>query len=140
MHHESSKKRNKKRLAVVAAIGAAVMASAGVYATTLTVTANADSGGNAAVLACDIDGVNVAAGTPVYSDITQKYMLSDLTVTGIAPGCLGQTLYVSAVQTDGTELGSFNHTMLTAEISYHETAMTPFATDDLVKYVVAFHQ
>ena len=139
MRHESSKK-SKKRLAVVAAVGGAMMASFGVYATTLIVNANQDAAGNQALSAvCDTNGVTVSTGTPVYSALTGKYTVDKVTVTGIdATNCADQVLYVTAAGAAGSSLFAANWTVTGATHDF--TVSSPFATDALQSYAVAIHQ
>jgi hypothetical protein len=143
MRHESSKK-SKKRLAVVAAVGGAMMASFGVYATTLIVNANQDAAGNKALsTVCDASGVTVSTGTPVYDSATGKYTVDKVTVTGIdATGCTGQVLYVTAAGASGTSLFADSWPIAgTGTAVLHDfTVSSPFATDALESYAVAIHQ
>ena len=104
--HAKSTNRNKKRLAVVAAIGAACLATAGVYATTLVVTANEDAAGIDAVVTCDADGVTVTSAEPVYSatlaaPTTGGFVIPEVTVAGIDMACNGSTLYLTPVSNAG---------------------------------------
>jgi hypothetical protein len=139
MRHESSKK-SKKRLAVVAAVGGAMMASFGVYATTLIVNANQDAAGNKALSAvCDTNGVTVSTGTPVYSALTGKYTVDKVTVTGIdATNCADQVIYVTAADKDGASLFAANWTISGATHDF--TVSSPFPTESLEGYAVAIHQ
>jgi hypothetical protein len=107
--HRKSTGSNKKRLAIVAAIGAACLATAGVYATTLVVTANQDAAGIDAVATCDAGGVTVTSGVPVYSDTLTSptvggFVIPDVTVAGISMACNDSVLYLTPVSNDGTHV------------------------------------
>jgi hypothetical protein len=135
------KKKTKKRLAAVAAISAAMLASAGVYATTLTVTAKNEAGGTEDVVSCDPDGVNVEAGTPTYNAVSGQYEATSIVVTGIAATCDTMTLYVTAAEADGTSLVGFDEVYDDGNDNGTITeTVTAFALEDLDKFVVAIQE
>lgn len=136
------KKKTKKRLAAVAAISAAMLASAGVYATTLTVTAKDEAGGAVDVVSCDPDGVNVETGTPAYNATTGMYEVTSVEISGVAAACDGMTLYVTAAKADGTSLATFTHAYddATDNGGYTKTGLTAFSLYDLDNFVVAIQE
>lgn len=93
-----------KRIIVALVIGAAV--SGGVFASATTlggVNATSLGANNAAVTACDADGVASTYGT-TYNATTKKYDATSVTVTGIAAGCVGKTIKFTLVNAAGTSL------------------------------------
>ena len=141
------KKKTKKRLAIVAAVSAACLASAGVYATTLTVTANKDAAGTtSAILACDSDGVNVTTSDPVWDDLAHKYYFAKVTVTGISPDCDGQKVFVQPLTTSDAALGGGGDATFDKDDSGHATDVevtltgAKAYTESYLKAAVAIHE
>jgi hypothetical protein len=93
-----------KRMLIALVIGVAV--SGGVFASATTlggVSTNSLGANNAAVTACDADGVASTYGT-TYNATSKKYDATSVTVSGIAAGCTGKTLKFTLVSSAGTSL------------------------------------
>jgi hypothetical protein len=93
-----------KRMLIALVVGAAV--SGGVFASATTlggVNTNTLGANNAAITACDADGVTSAYGT-TYNTTSKKYDTTSVTVSGIAAGCVGKTLKFTLVSSTGTSL------------------------------------
>ena len=86
-------------IAAVAATGL-VAASAATLGGITTQDLGADS---TAVASCDNNGVSVDY-TPAYSASIPNYALGDVTVSGIAAGCVGETLKVTLSTTANASL------------------------------------
>ncbi len=141
MNHESQGGRSKKRLAIVAAVGGAMLATFGVYATVLTVSANQDAGGTDTTTTCDADGVVASTGTPTFNSATQKYEVTTITVQSIDDvHCAGQVLYVTAIKNDDTALKAITPYTIVAETTEKDFTVASFALEDLKGYAVAIHQ
>jgi hypothetical protein len=95
-------------------VGAASFAAAA----TLSVSSKGLAGGNAAVAACDTDGVRFSARTV---DATTNHGVTSLTVSSIASACAGSTLTV-------TLTGSTNTALDTASATLPATGFTGAAT------------
>lgn len=141
MHRQSTTPNNRRRLAAVAAVCAAGLAATGVYATTLTVTANQDAGGAVNVVACDTT-LDVQSAAPVFDEVEHVYKIDAFTVGGIAPSCDGLTLYATALNASGTAVQSFSHVYVSAtdagSVTFTFTA--PVASSVLDGYALALHQ
>ena len=135
------KKKTKKRVAVVAAVAAAGLASAGVYATALTVTANQDSAGVSAVTSCD-DTVTTQTSPPVW--VTDEWQNADLTVGGIDPLCTGQTVYVQPLDAEGDPVGAGFNAVFNTAAQGHATdvlfANVNLPTDEIADFAIAIHE
>jgi hypothetical protein len=93
-----------KRIIIALVVGVAVSGGVFASATTLGGVSNASLGANnAAVTACDADGVATTYGT-TYNATSKKYDATSVTVTGIAAGCVGKTIKFNLVNTAGTSL------------------------------------
>jgi hypothetical protein len=113
-----------KRMLVALVIGAAVSGGVFASATTLGGVSNASLGANnAAVTACDADGVAATYAT-TYNATSKKYDATGVTVTGIAAACIGKTLKFNLVNTAGTSLYEGSKTVAAAS----ETFTVPAGT------------
>ena len=125
-----------KRIIVALAIGAAV--SGGVFASATTlggVTPNSLGANNAAVTACDADGVASTYGT-TYNATTKKYDATGVTVTGIAAGCIGKTIKFTLVSSTGASLFEGSKTVAGATEAFVVTAGTAAETVDNVAVTI----
>lgn len=113
-----------KRIIVALAIGAGV--SGGVFASATTlggVTPQSLGANNAAVTACDTDGV-AATYTTGYNATTKKYDATGVSVTGIAAGCSGKTLKFNLVTSAGASLYEGTKTIAGTSEAFTITAGT----------------
>lgn len=137
------KKKTKKRLAIVAAVSAACLASAGVYATTLAVTANDDAAGVSVVSTCDAT-VTTQTSVPVWVAAEDEWQNADLTVGGIDAACSGQTVYVQPLDSAGDAVGAGFNAVFDAEAVGHTTDVlfedVDLPTDTIATFAVAIHE
>lgn len=93
-----------KRFLIALVVGAVVFGGVFASATTLGGVTNASLGANnAAVTACDADGVASTYGT-TYNATSKKYDATSVTVSGVAAACVGKTIKFSLVNAAGTSL------------------------------------
>ena len=96
---------NKKRL-TVGLVGLAMFGGVIASAATLGgLTSNELGANDTVVAACDTDGVAIAY-TNAYDATTAEYTVTTATISGIAAGCVGQTLDVTLSGAAGVSLGS----------------------------------
>jgi hypothetical protein len=91
--------RRKSAAVALAVVGVAGLTLAS--AATLTINSSALAAGTTVVAACDNDGVGLTY-TTAYS--AGAYQLTAVTVTGIAPACVGQAISVN-VSAAGVSVG-----------------------------------
>lgn len=98
MGKHSAPRRPRRRLLAVAA-GLATFSVFGAFAATLGGITSDDLGADATVVAsCDTDGVTVAYNVS-YDTTDDRYEVDSVDVTGIAAGCIGQTISVTLANT-----------------------------------------
>jgi hypothetical protein len=98
----SRKNRSRKSLAVALAIvGVAGLSMAS--AAQLNVTSDTVAAGTSVVAACDTDGVSVAYTTGF---LTGSYRVTGVTISGIAPACVGRTLDFTLVDSGNASLAT----------------------------------
>jgi hypothetical protein len=75
---------------------------------------------DAAVTACDTDGVTTSYASS-WDATDERYEVTSVTVTGIANACDGRPLSVSLTQTDGTQIGSGTVTVPSDALAFTAT-------------------
>lgn len=79
--------------------------------------------GNAAVAACDSDGLNTAYTTAYTTNV--GYTVSSVNVTGITAACNGKTIQVTVAKNDGTVPASGSGTVSAGAASIAVSPATP---------------
>lgn len=90
------------------AVLAALLVFGGVLAMAASlggITSSKVGADNAAVTACDTDGVSTSY-TSAWDASDERYEISSVTVSGVADACDGQTLAVSLTDSTGAQIGS----------------------------------
>lgn len=108
-------------LAAMTAFGAVAASAASLGG----VTSDSLGADNAAVAACDTDGVTTTY-TAAYDSAIPGYETGTVTVGGIADACNGQTLTVNLVDSANASLGESSVT-----VAVDSTATTPDTSDDV---------
>lgn len=108
-------------LMAVTAFGAVVASAASLGG----ITADNLGADNAAVAACDTDGVT-STYTAAYESVIPGYEVGTVTIGGIADACNGQTLKVNLVDSSNVSLGEQSIT-----VAVDSTATTPDTSDDV---------
>jgi hypothetical protein len=90
------------------AVIAALLVFGGVLAMAASlggVTSSKVGADNAAVAACDTDGVTTSYGS-AWDATDERYEITSVTVGGVADACDGQTISVSLTDSTGAQIGS----------------------------------
>lgn len=126
-----------KKVGILVAVAGATIAMGGVYATSLTVTAQQASSGAGDVASCQVGALTFTGADPEYNAGTGKYRIASVTVSGItSPACDGNELYVTAV--DGSDVALSTGTAVSIDASSEVfTFTTPVDVDSLNTYVAA---
>ena len=102
--------KNKKKLVLGLAIGAASFAAVFAMAASLTVGSNSLGAGNADVASCDTDGVAHSYTTSFASGLP-GYKVDTVVVTGIAAACNGYDIKATVMDTSDNALTSATGTV-----------------------------
>jgi hypothetical protein len=110
--------RNKKKLIIGLAVGAASFAAVFAMAASLAVGSNSLGAGNADVASCDTNGVDHTYQT-AYSTTVPGYRVSTVDVTGIdATACAGFAIKATLLSSTGASLGEVTGTVDAATESF----------------------
>ena len=90
-----------KRIVLGLIVGGLVFGGVFAAASTLSVTSGTTQAGSGSVGQCDADGVTVSYATPAFTTGT-GYTVNQVTVSGVAAGCAGKTLYVTLADSSNT--------------------------------------
>ncbi|MGH3031098.1 MAG: hypothetical protein ACRDNE_10100 [Gaiellaceae bacterium] len=115
------------------AVLAALLVFGGVLAMAASlggITSSKVGADNAAVAACDTDGVTTSYST-AWDATDKRYEISSVTVGGVADACDGQTLSVSMTNSSGAQVGSGSVAIpADAATSFSVTLSTPASAAD----------
>lgn len=98
--------RNKKKLIIGLAVGAASFAAVFAMAASLTVGSNSLGAGNAGVASCDTNGVDHVY-TTAFSGTLPGYRVATVDVTGIATECDTFDIKATLLDGAGASLGEY---------------------------------
>jgi hypothetical protein len=91
------------------------------------ITSNGVGADNAAVAACDTDGVSTSY-TTAWDATDERYEISSVTVSGVADGCDGQTLSVSMTDSTGAQVGSGSVAIPTSAATSFDVSLSAAAS------------
>lgn len=129
--------RNSRRAIVASLLGLTVGGGVLASAASLGVTGNTLGAGTVVIASCDIDGVTLkythlyVAGVPAINP--GSYRTSGVTISGIAPACVGKRLDITLKDSLGAPLATgfvasiAAATLVTADSTATVTFATPFA-------------
>jgi hypothetical protein len=121
-----------------AAVVAVCLATAGVYATTLTVTANQDFATTTQASPCRSSSIEVQSDKATSIEEGDPLTVAGFSATSIPADCRG-TLYVSAVSTTGAQIKQFTAQLDGTATSLHFDFARPQLESALGPYAVAIH-
>jgi hypothetical protein len=128
--------RNKKKLIIGLAVGAASFAAVFAMAASLTVGSNSLGAGNADVASCDTDGVQHTY-TTAFSNTVPGYRVSAVDVTGIAAACNTYSIKATLLNSAGASLGEFTGTVSATSHSFTVGGAVPAAQVEDIAVVIS---
>ena len=127
----------RRALAIGVGVTFVCLASAGVYATTLTVTANQDYATTTGLSPCQSSSIEVKSDKATTIEPSDLLAIAGFTVSGLPAGCAG-TLYVTAVSTTGTQIEDFTAQLDGTGAPVHLDFAVPQLQDE-IHYAAAVH-
>jgi hypothetical protein len=129
--------RRRRRRGAVILLGIGAFGLAAASAASLGgLTTGSLGADNAAVQSCDTDGVTLAYGTPAYDATSGVYTVNSATVSGIAAGCVGKTVYLTLADSANASLGGGSQ-VLASGTSVTITLATPASAKAVENAAVA---
>jgi hypothetical protein len=95
----------KKRTLFATLLALTIFGAVYGFAATLSVGANTLSAGNASVASCQASGTPTGTYSVAYDSTLPGYKVSQVTVTGMDPGCNGKTVSVTLTGAANASLG-----------------------------------
>lgn len=129
-------KKSRKLVPAIVAIAVAGTVSVAAAATLGGLNADQLGADDAAVTACDTDGIAVAYTTD-YVPSSKEYEVDTVDLSGIAAGCVGQTLDITVADSSGAVLADSSLTVAGATASVSMPAGIAAADVEHVAVVIA---
>lgn len=128
--------KNKKKLIIGLAVGAASFAAVFAMAASLTVGSNSLGAGNADVASCDTDGVDQTYTTAFAAGLP-GYRVSAVDVTGIAAACDTFDIKATLLNSAGASLGEYTGTVSATSHSFTVGGTVPAAQVEDIAVVIS---